>query len=349
MPIISDKKVLSAIKETQTFCKVCSKKPSRVERIFICDVCSDWLCSDCSAVNEHLYELATKATVKINFVCSSCEEQLPKVRDLLKLSSRQEEMEKDIVQIKEDVSNNTTLINQQKEKSDSTEERLKKVEELLQINHLDEDEEFPTLPKMNAAAKSLAEQLTSQRETTKKLNAQLNEQRELNAEEKRQAARAANLIVYGLPEETESNNELEQMKNDFNNLQDLLSDRVEIDTKDISDIRRLGTKKDKSRPLRITFKNQEKRKEILTNNLGLIISDDKYQVCPCKTYPGRHVHVNITNDKTRQQRETEAKLREELKERRKSGENIKIKQGKIVSRDPSNAHPRWADLFENGF
>ena len=348
MPIISDKKVLSAIKETQTFCKVCSKKPTRVERIFICDVCSDWLCSDCSAVNEHLYELATKATVKINFVCSSCEEQLPKVRDLLKLSHRQEEMEKDIEQIKENISKNTASIHQQKITCECKEERLKKIEDLLQINQLD-PEEFPNLPKMNAAAISLAEQLTSQKETTTKLNAKLHEQQELNAEEKRQAARAANLIIYGLPEETESNNVREQMKNDFKNLQDLLAERIEIDTKDISDIRRLGTKKDKDRPLRITFRNQEKRKEILTNNLGLIINNDKYDVCPCKTYPGRHVHVNITNDKTRQQREIEAKLREELKERRKSGENVKIKQGKIVSRETPNAHPRWAELFEDGY
>ena len=80
------------------------------------------------------------------------------------------------------------------------------------------------------------------------------------------------------------------------------------------------------------------------------IQSDDFEECKCKQNPGRHLHINITNDKTRNQRETEAKLREELQSRRKAGEqNIKIRQGKIVKKDSTPAHPRWADLFENGY
>ena len=348
MPIISDKNNLAAIKEAQDVCKACYKKPSRNEHIYICDVCSDWLCRNCSGVSENLYELASKADIKINFVCKLCEEQLPKVRDMLKLTIKQHEMEEDMIQMKKDIASNTTLINLQSEKSENVNNRLKKIEELVQKNELD-NEEFPSLPKINDVTKSLAKMLTSQQKTTTKLDEELQKHQEISAEEKRQAARAANLIVYGLPEGDEGIDEREQMKKDFRSLQNLLADRVEIETKDLIDMRRLGAKKENVRPLRLTFTSLEKRKEILINNVGLRIENDEFDNCPCKGNPGRHIHINITNDKTPMQREKETKLREELKERRKAGENVKIRQGKIVSRDNVNAHPRWVDLFENGY
>ena len=346
MPVISDKKDVSAIKESQNCCKACYKKASRVEPIFICDVCSDWLCRNCSGISDILYELASKADVKINFVCKLCDEQLPKVRDLLKLSLKQQEMEEEIANLKTNVEKNTTLISEQSKKSEDMKNRLEKIEKLVEKNKLD-DEGFPSLPNIDAATKSLAEQLSSQLKTTTKLDEELQKQQQLSVEEKRQAARAANLIIYGLPENIELD-EKEQMKADFKLLQDILSDRVELSTKDFNDMRRLGANNGKPRPLRVTFTSLEKRKEVLTNNMGLIINDDKFDNCPCRTNPGRHVHINITNDKTPQQRENEAKLREELKERRKAGENVKIKQGKIVNKISQNTHARWVDLFEDG-
>ena len=346
MPVISDKKDISAMKESQNCCKACNRKASRVEPIFICDVCSDWLCRNCSGISDVLYELASKADIKINFVCKLCDEQLPKVRDLLKLSLKQQEMEEEIANLKTNIEKNTTLIAEQSNKSEDMKNRLEKIEKLVEKNKLD-DEGFPSLPKIDETTKSLAEQLSSQLKTTLKLDEELQKQQQLSVEEKRQAARAANLIIYGLPENIERD-EKEQMKADFKLLQDILTERIELNIKDFNDMRRLGAKKEKPRPLRVTFTSLEKRKQVLTNNKGLMIENDEFDICPCKTNPGRHVHINITNDKTPQQRENEAKLREELKERRKAGENVKIKQGKIVNMTSFNAHTRWVELFEDG-
>ena len=347
MPVISEERALSALKEVQSVCKACCKRPKRTENIFICDVCSDWLCNNCSEISEDLYNMATKTSAKISFICKLCNEQLPKVRDLIKLSQKQEQMEEDIAVMKTQINQNKNYIIKQKETSDNHEIRLLKVEKLLEDNHLN-DNEFPSLPKMNAETNLLKQQLTYQQATTNKLDAELQKHQQQSIEEKQQALRAANLIIYGFPETEES--ESEQMKQDFNSIQDILSDRVDIIYSDFKDIRRLGTKKDKSRPIRVTCTSLEKRKEILVNNIGLRIQSDDFEECKCKQNPGRHLHINITNDKTRNQRETEAKLREELQSRRKAGEqNIKIRQGKIVKKDSTPAHPRWADLFENGY
>ena len=55
------------------------------------------------------------------------------------------------------------------------------------------------------------------------------------------------------------------MKQDFLDLQELLSERIYIQENDITDIRRLGIKKDKPRPIKITCATLEKRQEILVN------------------------------------------------------------------------------------
>ena len=346
MPIVSEPRTLASVKENQSLCKICSKKEKRNERTHICDICSEWVCKTCSNINDNLYELATQTTTKINFVCDHCELELPQIRDLMKLKAKQDKMEEEISNIKNSVTINTKKIQEQEEKATSNEQRLTRIEQLLEKNHLD-NEEYPPLLAISNTTKTLAQKISSQQDTTNKLDEKIQNQQEQKAEEKRQAARASNLIVYGIPEE--ENSEEQQMKKDFLILKEILSDRVSIRTSDIRDIIRLGTKKeDQTRPVKITCTSLEKRKEILTNNKNLRIENEEFNFCNCKMNPGNHIHINITNDKTLKQREDEAKLREELKTRRAAGERITIKQGKIVKLTKTRTHARWVELVENG-
>lgn len=348
MPVISDKKTITTIKEFQSCCKVCEKRPFKNERIFICDVCNEWICKDCSDISESVYELASKQQLKINFVCSLCNEQLPKIRECLKLAARQQKMEEEISHLKNCIEANTNCIKENSENNTDVKERLEKVEKMLGLdtNQLS-NEDYPSLFSINATTKTLAEKISNQESTTNELNEQFQKQQEIKSEEKRQAARAHNLIIYGIPEEEDG--EKEQMEQDFLTLRNLLAERVSIKGSDISDIVRLGAKKeDKTRPVKITCTSIEKRKEILTSNKNLRIEDENFEYCGCKINPGNHIHINITNDKTQKQREEESKLREELKRRRNNGEQVIIKQGKIVKSTKTNAHPRWAEISENG-
>ena len=349
MPIISDKKALTQIKEAQAACKVCFKKPLRTTRILICDICSEWICGECSCVTDALYEVAGKLETNINFNCCLCEQQLPKIRDLINLSQRQDKLEEDVNQMKHDITKNAADIKNNKGKSDRMNERMSKVERFLGIDDSQvNEEEYPSLSAaINQTTKTLAERLTTQDDRTKKLNEEFQKQQEKTIEEKRIESRALNLIIYGLPES--EGDVTEQMKQDFLDLQELLSERIYIQENDITDIRRLGIKKDKPRPIKITCATLEKRQEILVNNKNLRIDHDQFKVCQCKFNPGKHVHINITNDKTKKQQEDEAKLRNELKERRTAGENIVIKRGKIVNVgfERKNAHPRWVEVIKN--
>ena len=346
MPIVSDKKTLAAVKENQEKCKICTKKQVRMERIYICDLCSEWICKECSCVSDSLYDLAIKTSMKINFMCKDCDEELPQIRDWVKLKIKQEKMEEEIKNIKASIDTNTKKIQNQSEQNSSFQARLTKVELLLEKNQLD-NEEFPPMLAINDVTKTLAQKLSSQESTTNKLDEQIQHQQEQKAEEKRQAARAANLIIYGIPEEEDS--EESQMKQDFLTLQEVISDRVSLITSDIKDMIRLGPKKENQiRPIKITCTSLEKRKEILTNNKNLRIENELFPFCECKRNPGNHMHINITNDKTQKQREDEAKLRQELRARRATGEQLIIKQGKIVKATKTRTQARWADMLENG-
>lgn len=336
MPIVTEKKSIASIKEQQKTCSKCDQDNRRCLGLIVCDVCTIWICKKCAEIDDKLYEYVVSNTINYNFICPSCTDELPKIKDLVKLNQKQTKMELDIETMKADIEENKRKI----QNNENMEDRLSAVEEIIKNNKLD-DTEYPRLLAIDAATKKIQEDLSTQEKKTTKLNIDIEE-------EKRKAAKSLNLIVYGLPESKSTVQD--QIKSDFNTIKQLYSDRVELNVKDVSSMTRLGImKENKIRPIRISFHDAQKRKEFLINNQGLVLEDEKYQHCNCNSNPGKHIHINVTNDKTKQEREVENKLREELKERRSKGENIIIKRGKIVQKDLREVHARWADLFQDGY
>ena len=337
MPIITDKRQIVTIRENQKNCYHCQQSPGRNERsgAIICDICSHWICKDCSGIDETIYDLVVQNDINYTHICASCKDELPKIKDLIKVSQKQLQMEEEIAGMKKDIETNKQSL----QRVSAFEERMVAIEQVIQTNKLD-DVNYPRLPDIDATTRKLQEELFFQKEKTTKLNTNLEE-------DKRKAAKTQNLIVYGLQEL--HTKVIDQMKEDFSTLQNLYADKVQLTETDISSITRLGQKKDgKIRPIRVTFVDALKRREILVNNKGLKIEGQQYDLCECKN-AGKHIHINITNDKTQQERETENKLREELKQRRTDGEDVIIKKGKIVKRTSNEAHPRWAEVCQNGY
>ena len=332
MPIITDKKQSFTLKETQKQCKLCTEKGTRTSRIVQCDVCLFWLCLECSSIPESLYEYTTDHNITYNYICNPCKDDLPQIRDLMQMKDKQKKMEEDLIRIDQ--------------RSEDHEKRLKTIEKVLRDNKLD-DEEYPKLPLYAEKAKKLEDLLSNQEDATKILDKKLQEHTDITEEEKRKAAKQRNLIIYGVPEK--STDSKEQMKEDFNTIRALYENRVPIEANEITELIRLGSKENsKIRPIRIALASPEKRLKLLRNNINLRIHDEEFEYCECKREPGHHVHVNVTNDKTKQERETEKALREELYRRRNDGEeNIIIKKGKIVKKSRSNAQTRWVDIFQD--
>ena len=334
MVIITDQKQVVALKESQKKCSVCEESAGRTERtsVIICDICTNWVCKDCANIDK-LLDFVLKNDFTYNYICGSCNAQLPKLKDLMKIKHKQMEMENDIELMKADIEKNKQLLHKQ----NKHEERLTKLEKIIEKNNMD-DEEFPPLLAINAETEKLKQDMSSQKEKTTTIKSDLEE-------EKRKEAIKMNLIIYGIPE---SENSIEdQMISDFNTLQEIYSDRLQLNVNDFSSIVRLGKKKDKIRPIRVTVIEAQKRKEILTNNQGLRLESEEYEECRCRNNPGRHIHINVTNDKTKQEREAEYELREELKARRNNGEDVIIRKGRIVDRFAPKTHARWDVIRQN--
>ena len=225
---------------------------------------------------------------------------------------------------------------------ESMEKRLTKVEQIIEKKKIDNDE-FPPLDTITNQAKKYNEIVKNQEIIDQKLK----QHSEEKLEEKRKEGREQNLIIYGIPEQNE--NYVEQLKEDFRVIQELYSDRVNIIHEDIANLTRLGTKRgEKTRPIRITFVSAEKRIKFLRNNKNLLLYDETFPPCEavfCNT-DENHLHIYVSPDKTKQERELENKLRNELKERKGQGEkDICIRNLKIVK---IKTQARWGEIIKNG-
>ena len=112
---------------------------------------------------------------------------------------------------------------------------------------------------------------------------------------------------------------------------------------------RLGNNEDnKTRPIKITFADTQKRYEILRNNKDLKMYCNTGKECELDFCDDEdeHVHIYINTDKTKQQLKEEKELREELKKRKQTEQNLIIRNGKIIKK---SSHVRWVELAEDGY
>lgn len=344
MPIVNDETKLANLMEHQKTCRLCDDEAGKNPIKLICDICTKWVCLDCSAVPEEIYQLANKTNAKMNFFCDPCESEIPKIRDLITVQKNQQQMLDDITNLKTDVDTNRTSIAKQNDENEEIKRRLDAVEKVIHENKLSEAD-FPPLATLIEGNRKLKEDFTTQ---TKELGATLKKQQENTEEQKRREAKQSSLIIYGVPEK--NIDPTNQMLEDFKTLKLLYSNRINIEKEDISHISRLGEiKPNQIRPIKITCTSTEKRRKILINNKGLKLEGDDYDLCvntDCSYLPGKHAHVYVTTDKTKQERVEEGKLRQQLKQRRDAGEvDLIIRNGKIINRRTlTGAHPRWAEV-----
>ena len=164
---------------------------------------------------------------------------------------------------------------------------------------------------------------------------EINELKRDEEEIKLQEKKKNNLIFFKFPEETFDTHD-ELMMDDFNKLKEAC-EPIELKEKDISQLFRVGKKETgKTRPILVTFKEEELRMKILKKSRDMEI----------KTEDGELIKVSVSTDKTPKQRETERKLREEIAKRKAQGEvDLVIRNEKIVPFRRS-AQKTWAMLFK---
>ena len=151
----------------------------------------------------------------------------------------------------------------------------------------------------------------NKREIEDKINKELEEKFERHGKKQ-------NLVLYGV-EENEKQDEKESSKIDEFQVATIFQE-MDISEEPLEIIRMGKTKnKEKERPILIKMKTERACYEILRKNNILRNSTDKALN-----------QVTFKKDLTVRQREMNRKLTEELKTRRNKGENVKIKNGRII-------------------
>ena len=129
--------------------------------------------------------------------------------------------------------------------------------------------------------------------------------------------------MTGIPEYTGSSVRNGE-KADFRKIKEIYESVVnDLKPEDVTQVKRLGQKGDKPRPILLRFGNLDMRKKLLTNNKNLKFDNN-----------GEEIQVFVNIDRTREQNKKLYQLRQEKKRREASGEtNLIIRNYKLLKTD----------------
>ena len=350
----------------QIICGKCSEtilnKPQKSEEQSIeCDCCMHFFHIVCVGVSERKMKAVTE--FEVHWYCPSCEFGAATLKQqCVTLKAEQAKIKSDIQNINKSIKKfddklktlETNLSNKIDEKIDELDLKLSN-----QINSGDGNGESLENESTQELIKTLVdkvheieEKLDSDaghdedsdrnlreahdpKEIQDMVSKQLEQRLQQDEETKLREKKKNNLIFFNIPE-VELESQEDRMKEDFYRIQEAYTGKVHLVESDVSHVIRIGKKaSEKSRPVILTFKNEDKRMEVLRKNRDLKIKTDDHQI----------INLIVTTDKTIKQRETEKALREEIKERTAKGEsNLVIRNEKIVPFRPV-AQKSWAALF----
>ena len=276
-----------------------------------------------------------------------CKETLPDLRNMLEISKQQQIL-------KEKVDDHDTRITRSEVLIEEMSTKLAKFQQLndrmvtMEAKMMDTEEVETIAQKCfkikTADFPTMDEVRKDQAVTQKKLEEVIKSQQDVTEEVKRRDDAKNSLIVYGVPENAD--NRSNQMKADFTTIKELYRNRVPISTNDLQQVARAGPLKDNQiRPIKITFTSMEKRLEVLRNNKNLILyGENECELDFCNEEED-HKHIYVSTDKTKKQREEEKKLRDELKRRKETEQDLIIRNGKIMKKAAN--HARWSEVAQD--
>ena len=296
-------------------CIICCKPAT--DNVMECVWCDARLHASCIKLSEEQCVLIGNASSNVLFFCTPCLQALPvafqSYEGFLMVDARISTIEKSISE-----SQTSTLQGLKAELTTLqtiTTNLATKIKDLCTQNTTLQDQ-------LQTASSKLTTKLTSSPEAAKStfdVDA-VNVVGEYLDHERRKH----NLILYGLPEASETSAS-DRKQADINSFHELVHSQFNITNLEISKCFRLGRPQNgKLRPLLVTLTDGSARGRILRGAKALRTSS---------TYK----RVYISPDLTLKEREANKCLRTELRRRKEAGEtNLIIKHGKIVSKSPSS-------------
>ena len=289
----------------------------------------EWFHNKCSGMEDVIHKAlnSTQGVKSIYWYCTNCatvrKPIMDKFTEIIMAQKATEQLLTDEIEKREDLERRVTELEKQEKKSD---EEIKTYASTTIDNYM---KEYPAL---GDQTKQIEQVRQDQEKNHQELTTSIEKQKEDLEETKRRSLREKNLVLYNVLED-DSETTADLMLADFQKIVDLYSDKVEIKEDDLTAISRLGANRPgQIRPLRITFVQEAKKREVLRNNKDLIMEKEDLKDCTLDcALETKHIHVYVAPDRTEMQRKTDKKLRLELKARKRAGEsNIVIRNEKIV-------------------
>ena len=301
-------------------CGCCKLNVTSGQKGLQCNICGEWSHTRCIGMSERAYE-TFKEEEDLPWYCKKCTSDKTE-KD--KMCTMMKELKDEIKEMKTEIKDNKS-----REKKDRAElmgiiETLKEEKnyekkekaELTEIIKELRDQNKNMLSRMAKMENYLITKIEEENDKYKKeIEDKINKEMEEKFE---RHGKKQNLIIYGV-EENEKQNEIESSKIDECRVAAIFQE-IDVSEEPLEIIRLGKTKnREKERPILIKMKTERVCYEILKKNNILRNSNDR-----------EYNRVTFRKDMTVRQREMNRKLTEELKMRRNKGENVKIKNGKII-------------------
>ena len=253
--------------EQKEECKECDTNITDATKGMGCEICKTYICLNCTGISEDVYNYLVENDVEIPFICKPCKEEIPKVRELMGLKTKHNELVEEVSQLKTELATQDLKIANYVDNLKTMNDRLQALEARPVHNPAD----FPTL--LDANRPQQLQQFIQDH-----MRPAL--QTEITEYDKIQAIKL-NLVCSGMKESNLTDNEADV--EDRMSFINLIKDEFNI-IPDIEKVERCGRKKlhipgnpaPQPRFLKIFMKDQRTRKLILSKAVTLRNSETAY-------------------------------------------------------------------------
>lgn len=349
-------------------CKICKRRVNSGENGLECELCECWFHIKCEKVKKEEYECIQEMGEGISWYCRGCKDKAKNTKKILQenqalkseneslteqnleLMKKLESLSRKVEDIEEAMEDRVTgeirkiraeiqviieakvkeiLDKEMNQFEKKVKDNLKNVEEIANIKLKESENQVKTMKReLDNMKKSVNQQdLTEVRKEKEKSDMQMKEI-QAKFEELEREKRKKNIIVYNL-KESENSEATERYKWDVAQCKRIFQQELSQENLKIENLIRLGQKNEaRNRPLLVKLENEEEKKEILKKAKQLRQTED-------------FSSVYLARDMTRDEREREKKLREELHQRRlNESKELIIKRGKIVKKEEAEARSK---------
>ena len=313
---VKSKKVVKTKKppDPKAECKDCEETISDDDPAIECDICKTFVCLECTELSSEVYNYLVEQEVDVPYICNSCKQQIPKVRELMGLEAKYKQLQEEVKQMKVDLANQELKITNYEQNQKTLSDRLEELEK-TPFNT-----QFPALLTENQPQNQHVMQNFVQTHVRPVLHTEIGEFEQIQAIK-------LNLVCSGI-KESESNEDDRIQEADKNAFINLIKDEFNI-VPAVEKVERCGKVKEVTeddptpapRLLKIFMKDQGTRKDILSKAVNLRQSNNE------------HVKnkVFIKPDQTKKQQKESKNLRDHLKELKRQNplKRYKIYRGEI--------------------